>query len=502
MRRSTKWFLAAFFLLSLSIRLIIAYNTPYFDDSAYFLMRNIESIQKSGVPLFEDSSIVGNRISFFPPFYHYVMAFLDFFFPLDFSLRIFPNLFASFIVFVSYFLAFELTSNEKAALVASFASLLSPAYLFETVTSASSLSLAAPMFFLSAYFFIISRKNEKYAGIFLASLVFLIFTSTISLLFALSLLLCLLFLRMSRTKVMRSDVELSVFSVFLVLWLYLLLYKRTLISERVSALFQTLPNAVSAPFLPSLAEQIFLVGVVPLLAGIYVIHKQSLVERKRGFYLLLSFVLISWSAWKIKVLDSSSALVILSLSFSVLLADYVVLFSSYVAKLRFSPARSIALRSLVLLLFITSVFPGFYFSSLKESHLTSPEVVDALLWLKYSSPSEEKVVAASPLHSSLVSYVSGSKVVLDRNIHGINHPLVRLQDLINLYRSPFKTSVLEITDRYSITHVLLSDKERAYFGISDIAYSDSRCFKLVYNGYEKVKIYRVLCSLSGSGGGA
>ena len=63
------------FLLVLVFRLFFAFQSEEFnDDNAYFTLRNVESIQQTGKPLFNDELSYGGRQTVFLPLYYYILA--------------------------------------------------------------------------------------------------------------------------------------------------------------------------------------------------------------------------------------------------------------------------------------------------------------------------------------------------------------------------------------------------------------------------------------------
>ena len=93
-------------MLAFGTRLYFSFGTPnYSSDQAYFNIRQIEHIQQTSKPLYEDELSFSGRNLVFPPLFGYLLAFAGIIFPISFTAKFFPNFFASGLVFVVYLIA-------------------------------------------------------------------------------------------------------------------------------------------------------------------------------------------------------------------------------------------------------------------------------------------------------------------------------------------------------------------------------------------------------------
>ena len=69
----------------------------------------------------------------------------------------------------------------------------------------------------------------------------------------------------------------------------------------------------------------------------------------------------------------------------------------------------------------------------------------------------------------------------------------RLNNLNSLYTTNFQTYGLELLNKYEIDYMMLTDKTRHHYNLTDIVYvKDKTCFSEVYNS-DDVIIYESKC---------
>ena len=76
-----KKILILIFILTLSFRLYLAFQTPNYDYDAYFNIKQIDEITNTGVPSFDDPLSYGGSTFVFSPVFHYLLAFFNLIFP-------------------------------------------------------------------------------------------------------------------------------------------------------------------------------------------------------------------------------------------------------------------------------------------------------------------------------------------------------------------------------------------------------------------------------------
>jgi hypothetical protein len=123
-------------------------------------------------------------------------------------------------------------------------------------------------------------------------------------------------------------------------------------------------------------------------------------------------------------------------------------------------------------LFIPGVF------SLQHDVLGQNDI-DALVWLK-NNTDEQSIVLALPEEGSALSYISGRKNVMDDNYIMIKNIDTRYEDVNSIYSDKFITTALEKLNYYSVDYIFLSEYNQKKNNISNLAFFDESCFKLVY----------------------
>ena len=94
MKRPSVW-LTIVFLIVLTTRLYIAFQTPYFSsDEAYFHVRQVEHISGNGLPFFKDDLSYGSKLVFFSPGFDYALSLFSIFAPQQLIEKVLPNIFA------------------------------------------------------------------------------------------------------------------------------------------------------------------------------------------------------------------------------------------------------------------------------------------------------------------------------------------------------------------------------------------------------------------------
>lgn len=493
--KKAHWVLMVLVVFTLAFRLLLAFQAQYFDNSAYENIRHIDSIKQSGLPLFEDNSVYGERSTIITPLFQYLMAGLTFIFPFNFTLKFFPNLFAVISIVFVFLIAKELTKKDESALFAAFVSAGVPIFIADTTNAVSSLSLSIPLLLASLFFFMNSKKRH-YAIAFVSTFFALVLTTPMSIILVGILLVYMMLCKIESLKLMRYESELTIFSSFLTIWLYFVVYKKMIVLHGVHVLFHNTPDFIKAYVFGqfSVVSSIVLVGLVPVIAGIYIIYKHLFTEKHKYYDLMISFALVSAIMVGFGLLPLTSSLTLIGISLSILFADYYERLSTYLSRSKLSGLFRVIMVLLILLVLLTSFIPAYYTTAVKNYEVVSAQDVAAIVWLRYDAP-DDAVIAVSPVEGSLVAYASGKSVVADMDFLGVNDAQTVNEDLRTLFRSPWKTDALEITDKYNITYVLITDTTREFYGIDDLEYADEKCFPTIYNDHERAKIYKVECML-------
>ena len=293
-RKVIYWVLGVAFVITLALRLFIAFQSPYFsDDSAYFHLRQIENIKDTGVPLFNDPLSYGGRTHIFLPLFDYILAFFSFIFPLVYVAKIIPNVFASSIIFVVYSVVSKLIRKNDIAMYCALISSFIPIYFVNTVNSISVYSLAVPLFFLVVYYFL-RLKDIDNSRAYLVLFIFLVLLSPSIIILIMAMIAYYIIMKTESLKLERAESEIIIFSVFLALWFYFLVYKKAFLMHSYSIVWQNMPVQVLSEFFYqiSILEAIYLIGVFPFICGVYVVYLHLFRRKAKQIYFFISLVIV------------------------------------------------------------------------------------------------------------------------------------------------------------------------------------------------------------------
>ena len=482
------------FLLALSTRLFVAFQTPVLEYEGYFNVRQVESIAETGKPIINDPLSFGGRILVFTPLFQYITAVFNLFLPVHLTLKLIPNIFASLLVIVIYLLCYEITKNRSASLVASFLSGFVPIFVSETVNSASSFSLLVPLIFLALYFILKLEKDNKYAVFFVINFLILTLISPITFVIVLSLLFYLLFLKLGQMKQSSAESELILFSTFVLIWVYFILFKKILLMHGPQLFWQNIPSQILSEYFvrTNILEAIYKIGIFPFIGGIYIIYHNMFKDKKRSTSLLIGFAFsISLLLW-FRLIALNTGLIFLGVTLVILFSQFYRLLFEYLKKTRYVFDGKILFILFILLAIMTSVLPSFSYSM--KSLQNTPDVrdIEALMWLKSNSP-DDSVIAATFDEGHLITAIAGRKNIADHNFLLIPDAKQRLEDVDTLFTGPYITNAVEILNYYEADYIFFSDNTKERFEIDDLSYGEGDCFKLIYD--QNVKIYESVCRL-------
>ena len=292
-----KTWLLIIFLITLTIRLILAFTIPNFTYESYFHLRQVEHITEHGLPLFEDELSYSGRELRFLPLFHYLMGFFNLFLPLTIIAKIIPNLLIASLTILTYLIALRYTANKTAALFSAIVSGFLP-IIFLTNAFVPQ-TLAIPLLFLTLYSFI-RIKEKKFQLIYLISFLGLTLTGSVTFLLIIGFGIYLSLLVIERKKIDRQQIEFILFSLFFFIWIHLIFFKQVLLNRGINFFWLNIPSQIISQYfpVPTITQAIILVSLVPFIAGIYIVYRSLFTLRDQKSFLLISFVIstiiLSW----------------------------------------------------------------------------------------------------------------------------------------------------------------------------------------------------------------
>lgn len=483
------------FLAVLAFRLYFAFQTPNFNYDAYFNVRQTTHIVEHDLPAFNDPVSYSGRNLVFLPLFHYILALASTLLPLTLVLKILPNLFASLTVFVVYLVAYDLTKRKDAAFFAAFISAFLPIFISGTLNTVSEYSLMIPLTFL-LFYFIMKVENRKFLKAFIIAIVIATFLHSSVLLLVFSLLLYLVFLKVENINLDRAETELILFSTILVLWLTTLFFKNALLVHGPAVVWQNMPAQLLGQYFKNLniLEAIYKIGVIPFLAGIFVIYRYVFVEKLKTIYLFISFSLTALLLLWFRLVQLNAGLMFLGMALALLFAQFYTLALEYISKTKFSKLKPLFITALVVLLITTSIFPSINYAKQSINNVPSQQEIEALLWLKNNTRQDE-IILSTLDEGHLITAVAERKNVMDTNFLLIQNTKQRLKDLNELYTTPHTTNAVNLLTKYSVDYIFYSINALKSYGKKPIYLDNKDCFALVYENTE-AQVYETKCVMT------
>ena len=491
MEKKYRNWLIGIFLITLTIKIILAFTVPNFTYESYFSFRQIEHIQETGLPLFEDNLSYGGREFLFLPLFYYFYAILSFIIPLTILAKILPNIFVASIIFPIYFISKKIYKNETAALLSSFIAGFLP-ILFLTNSFVPE-TIFLPLIFLTIYSFL-NIKEKKHLYTYIFSFLILSLTSSSTFLLIVGFGIYLLLSLLEQKKVPKTEIEVIIFSLFFYIWTQFLFFKEVLIKEGISFVWQNIPTRIITQYFPkfSLGQALVLVSIIPFLAGIYVAYRSLFQLKNQKSFLLISFVistsLLTWA----RLIQFKLSLAFFGIILAILFSSFYLEISTYFKKTKFPHLQKYLLPIAIILISATTVYPAIAYS-LNQDTPTDKDI-QAFQWLNENTEKNSGVLAMLK-EGHLITYYSERRNLMDDKFDLIDDVEKRSDSLISLFTTKYQTQAVGITDQFKLKYLVLSpDAKERYKIIEKFPYATKRCFELVYKN--ETEIYRAECKIT------
>jgi len=486
--------LAIIFALTLGARLYFAFQSENFSQDAYFTLRYAKHIKEKLVPFYHDDLSYGGRALFRPPLFYYMLAFFNLFLPIGLVGKLLPNIFASSLVIIVYLIAKEITKNKEASLFTAFISGFIPVFFSKTLNNISVYSFMVPLTFYTLYCLIKMNNDKRYIYLFIFFLAVLRLSHASVSLLIIALLFYLLIIKIGGLKESRAEIELILFSTFIIVWSLFVTFKNAFLIHGPSVIWQNIPAQILTKSFSEIGilGSVYQIGVVPLVFGVYIVYKYTFKEKNKQIYLLMSFALSMFILLWLKLVKLEVGLMFLGVILVLLFSQFYKLFFLYLEKTRFFRYKKIFLVFLILVFIFTSLIPSFSYAHKTVNGAVTDSEINALLWLKGHSKKGD-VILSTLGEGFLIPAVANRKNVADSNFLLIKDAEQRLYDIERIYSTLFETEAIKLLNKYNVSYIYFSDRAKKEFSIEKLRYANTKCFELVYD--KDVKIYKCLCSL-------
>jgi hypothetical protein len=485
--------LCAIFALTLGARLYFALETRYFsDDSAYYTLRQIASIKETGHLISDDPLSYGGRTSLVLPVFYYLLAVCSFFFDPVIVGKVVPNILAASLVFIVFLIVRRLTKDDDAALLTAFISGFIPIYFSETVNSISITALTIPLTFTLIY--LLLRIDDRNAlTLFLLSIALFVVTSPTVILFVLAMGLYVVLLWVEGMLPSRAEIELCLFSIFLVTWFYFFFYQTALLTHGIGIIWQNMPSEVITQYFTQidLLSAIYQIGVIPLVCGVLIIYHYLFRRKEKSMYLFISFVVVMTMLLLFRWIQLRLGLMYLGVLLTILFSMLFFRVFTFLSKTKIAPYRIYLMGAVFVLFILTSLLPSLTSAGTKVIGSTNSDTVVALSMLSNFSE-EPDMIVGTVFEGHVINYYAHRRSITDTNFILAPNVQERLRDTRTIYTSAIESKPLEIMRKYSADYIMFTNTTKQYYNITKIAYADGECFPLIYSGKE-VTLYQRTC---------
>jgi hypothetical protein len=487
MSRRTVLVLLAIFAIVLGVRLYFAFSVPYFSsDDSYFHLRQIEQIRDTGLPVFEDGLSFSGRTHIFSPVFHYLLAFFALFLPAVFAAKLITNIFAAVLIFFVYLISKKITNNSFVALTTAFLSGFVPVFFADTVTALTPISVVIPLMFLLVYA-LMNIKKKDWLYCYLILLVVLTVMHPLILLFVLGLFIYLALILIEKLKQNREEWEISLFSIFFVLWAHFIMYKKLLVFHGPAVIWQNIPPDILNNYFAeaSILGVIYNIGVIPFVLGLYIIYLFSFKKKDREIYLIISFAAAAGFLLWLRLINLNIGLMVFGAVLVILFAQWLNYFIEYVLQSRVSKFLYFFVGLIFAGLLIFSVYPSVTMAA-DSVHGISPDEFAALQWIDENTPFDAVIVAV-PDEGNLIAGIAKRRNVIDSRFLLQQDAKQRFADVKRIYTACLEIEVISLLDKYGAEYIYFSDNAKELFNKEELSYV-GKCFETVYdNG---VRIYQ------------
>ncbi len=438
---------------------------------------------------YDEHSYAGRELSY-PPLYHYLLALFSLLFPLATVAKILPAILASISVLFVYLISYEITKDRLASLFASLLAAFAPLFIERTVNSASVYSLVIPMFFFMIYCLIKLREERAYLVYFVFLSILLPLAHPTSFLLLLVLIVYSLILASERLAIRRPVKEAIIFSILAILFIQFLIYRTAFLSSGISILRQSIPTQIlEKEFLNlSLTQSIFDIGIIASIFGLIAMFIIFFTSRKDSHMLIVSIILATILSMLLGFLLPKEGMLFLALTLAILSSISLAKLSGYLNLTKLAHKKGYFISSIIFLSVILSIIPSYIAAENAMKNVPAEIDIEALAWIQENIEGNT-VIAALPEEGNLIIYSTGKSNVMDDYYILAPDPADRFAALERLFTTTSEFEALDIANSYNLGYLFLSEKAKAKYSISDIAYSDSirKCFdRRKYDDFGKI----------------
>jgi len=476
------------FLIAIIFRLYFVLQVnSYSSDEAYFHLRNMKYINEKYIPMLYDELGYGGRYVLAPYLYYYLL-FPFYLISEKIAFKIMPEIIFSLVVFIVYFFSYKLTKNRGVSLIASFISAFIPFYIKETINSVNFSYLTALLIILASYSLLNLEKKLHFAFFILFSFILPIL-SPLNFILPLSLLFYIFFLFLEAKKETKLKKEAIIFSIFLLVLINFLLFKKIFLNMGIEALWQNTPKELLKEYFKgiNIINAVYNISAIPLIFGVVGLLYGLTKERTKEFYMVCGLLSGSFLLMLLKLVKFNVGIFMLSILLTIVSSETFKAIVSYIKLTKFAAYKKFFVVLLILLIFGTLIYPSCLSAKNKISLAYKEKEIEAANWLAKNTE-ENSTVLAGIEEGHMITYFSERKNVIDSEF--LLSP-DRYGDVTKMLSTQSLVEAVELLRKYDVDYFYLSKRTIEKYKKPNYI-QDENCFKKVYKN-EEVEIYKVLC---------
>ncbi|GIU68875.1 MAG: hypothetical protein KatS3mg002_0111 [Candidatus Woesearchaeota archaeon] len=491
--KSQEFWIFIIFLAVLTIRIIIAFQTPLFNYEAYFSLRQIENIKETGFPTYNDPLSYGGKIQLFTPLNYYILTLFSLIIPEDIVAKIIPNIFASLLIIVAYFMALKITKNPKIGLITGFMTGFIPILFFDI--NRISTDYFSTLIIFSIIYCLFKINERKYIDYSLILMFILVLTTPLALILILGLLFYLLLSKLENNYIELKELEIILFFTFLTTWINLLIFKNALLTHGIMVIWQNMPTEVISRFFSNLTllETFYTISIIPLLLGIYGFYLAFNEEKNREVMILTGFGIAVFLLMWFRLLNLITSIFLLSVTLVIISSFSLKRINGLIEISKFHKYKKLFILLFIVLFILTSTIPSIILGMEKSKETPKLEDIVVLQWAEKNTP-KTAVIAGTLEEGHLITYYAKRKNIADNRFLLVQNIDQRIEDINKIYATRFQIESISILNKYNSKYILLTDYARKKYNIDKIYYINEDCFQeIVYS--KNTTLYMNKCKI-------
>jgi hypothetical protein len=494
MNQRTAWWLAIGLAVAIfALRMTLVSGVPGFNvDDSYFHIRDAAHIRSTGLPLFDDALSYGGSKNAVAPAFDYLLATIPASIPT--AAHLLTSALTAGLVMLVFALVLKASKDARAALTAALAAGFVPALWQHAFSISSSLFIAVIGFALLLCFL---RSEER--GWRIAFLCLTVLGTTLApgvIVFALGLLVYLVLTAMAGVKRPRGEHELILFATLFSLWITLVLFKEVFTTHGFAVFWLNTPATVLATYFSSITvlDAVAAVGIIPFVAGMYLMYRHLFTERQRPVYLVMGLALAIGALVWARLITPSFGLELLGIALVVLFGIALAQLLRFIDKTKLPRLAPLGVAGAMVLVLLLSAIPALNEFRSAERHTLSLTEADALDWLRtHTAP--DAVVLGSLDEGHLITALAQRANVADTGFLLKPHAAARVNDITIAYQAPFESDIVRTLAKYRVTYLVWTDQSHLATGLDQPTFAhDSECFPSVFSTPDAT-IYEARCKL-------